>query len=148
LIRAGRITEKLRTCPTNGTTPEAPTGEDDRSDIPLRGFWAHGTDCIVDVHVTNTDDKSTNRHRDPSKVIQTQEKEKKWKHVEACLEQHHHFTPFVCSTDRLLGREATTFAKQLSAKLASKWQQSYSQVCRYVNACLRITIARATYLCL
>jgi hypothetical protein len=50
-------------------------------------------------------------HRDPAEVIATQEKEKKWKYLEACLEQRHHFTPFVSSTNDLLGREATTFAK-------------------------------------
>jgi hypothetical protein len=36
-------------------------------------------------------------------VIATQEKQKKRKYLEACLEQLRHFTPFVCSTDGLLG---------------------------------------------
>jgi hypothetical protein len=64
------------------------------------------------------------------------------------LEQQPHFTPFVCSVDGLLGREAHTFAKQLAAKLAKKWQHSYSQMCGYVNVRLSITIIRATHLCL
>jgi hypothetical protein len=55
-------------------------------DILLRGFWAQGTNCIVDIRVTDTDAKSY-RHRDPAKVIATQEKEKKWKYLERCLEQ-------------------------------------------------------------
>ena len=45
-------------------------------------------------------------------------------------------------------REASTFAKRLSAKLATKWQKTYSQVCGYVNALLSIAIVRTTHLCL
>jgi hypothetical protein len=48
----------------------------------------------------------------------------------------------------LLGREASTFAKRLAAKLANKWQKPYSQVCGYVQARLSISIVRATHLCL
>jgi hypothetical protein len=85
------------------------------------------------------------RHSDPAKVIAMQEKEKKWKYLEPCLEQQRHFTPFVCSTDGLLGCEAETFAKRLAAKLAIKWQKTYSQVCGYVKACLSIAIIHATH---
>jgi hypothetical protein len=48
----------------------------------------------------------------------------------------------------MLGREAATFAKRLAAKLAAKWQRTYSQVCGYVKARLSIAIVRATHLCL
>jgi hypothetical protein len=34
------------------------------------------------------------------------------------------------------------------AKVASKWQHTYSKVCGYVNAWLSITIVWATQLCL
>jgi hypothetical protein len=34
--------------------------------------------------------------------------EKNKKYLEACLEQRCHFTPFVVSTDGLLGKEAKT----------------------------------------
>jgi hypothetical protein len=124
--------------PTHPTN-DKPASKDDRGDILLPGFWACSTDCIVDIRVTNTD---------PAKVLITQEKEKKHKYLEPCLEQRRHFTPFVCSTDGLLGREAATFAKWLIAKLATKWQHTYSQVCGYVKAWLSITIVRATHLCL
>jgi hypothetical protein len=146
LIRTGRIAETKRPCPTSGITG-SPTGEDNRIDILLRGFWARGTNCIVDVQVTDTDAKSY-RHQDPNKVIQTQEKEKKQKYLEARLEQRCHFTPFVCSTNGMLGQKAKTFAKRLSTKLASKWQRPYSLVCGYVNAPLSIAIVQATHLCL
>jgi hypothetical protein len=42
----------------------------------MRGFWARGTDCIVDVRVTDTDAKSF-RHGDPAKVMATKERRNK-----------------------------------------------------------------------
>ncbi len=96
--------EKITTCPSKPTS-DKPASKDDRGDILLCGFWARSTDCIMDVRVTDTDAKSY-RHKDPAKVLITQEKERKGKYLEACLEQRCqqrcHFTAFVCSTDGLL----------------------------------------------
>jgi hypothetical protein len=83
------------------TTQEA-APEDERGDLLIRGFWARGTDCILDIHVTYTNAKSYCK-RTPAKVTESQEKEKKRKYLENCLKQRHHFTPFVVSVDRLLG---------------------------------------------
>jgi hypothetical protein len=96
---------------------------------------------------TDTDAKSYSK-RDPAKVLESQEKEKKQKYLEACLERRRHFTPFVCSVDGMLGREAKTFAQRLAAMLANRWEKSYSQVCGYVNSRLSISIVRATHLCM
>jgi hypothetical protein len=112
-----------------------------------RGFWKRGHECIIDVRVTDTD-QPTHCKKDPASVLLSQEKEKKKKYLEPCLEQRRHFTPFVDSTDGLLGREASFFAKRLAQKLAIKWQRSYSQICGYVKARLSIAIVRATHLCL
>jgi hypothetical protein len=38
-----------------------------RGDVSIRGFWNRGTDCIIDVRVTDTDAKS-NLSKDPDKV--------------------------------------------------------------------------------
>jgi hypothetical protein len=55
----------------------------------------------------------------------------------------------VVSTDGLLGKEAKTLLKKLSALLAEKWEKPYSLVCGYVNAHqVSIAIVRATHLCL
>ena len=118
-----------------------------RGDILVRGFWARGTDCIIDVRVTNTDALSQ-RHKDPEKILAQHEREKKRKYLEPCLKQRRHFTPFVVSTDGLLGREATFFTRRLSSILAEKWHQPYSVVCGFVKTRLSIAIARATHLCL
>jgi hypothetical protein len=144
-------TEKVKTSLDKITTQnnhkEAATGEDERGDLLIRGFWTAGTDCILDVRVTDTDSKSCCK-RTPFKVLESQEKEKKRKYLGACLENRRHFTPFVLSVDGLLGREAKTFAKRLAVKLAGKWQKPYSQVCGYVKARLSTAAVRATHLCL
>jgi hypothetical protein len=132
-FKPSRVKESAKDTPTKDTSPEKQeqraTGEDERGDILIRGFWARGTDCILDVRVTGTDTK-TYCKRDPAKVLESQEKEKKRKYLEACLKRRRrHFTPFVCSVDGMLGREAKTFAKQLAAKLANKSEKWYSQVC-------------------
>jgi hypothetical protein len=66
----------------------------------------------------------------------------------SCLEQRRHFTPFVVSTDGLIGKETKTLLKKLSSLLAEKWEKPYSVVCGYVNAQMSIAIVRATHLCL
>jgi hypothetical protein len=95
----------------------------------VRGLWARGTDCIIDVRITDVDAKSQ-RSKDPLKVLEAHEREKKKKYLEACLEQRRHFSPFVASTDGLLGKESRTLLKKLSALLAEKWEKPSSQCSR------------------
>jgi hypothetical protein len=59
----------------------------------IRGLWSKGTDCILDVRMTDLDAKS-NKFRNPDKVLATHEREKKKKYLEPCLEQRRHFSPF------------------------------------------------------
>jgi hypothetical protein len=98
----GCATEKVKTSPDKITTQnsdkEAATGEDERGDLLIRGFWTAGTDCILDVRVTDTDSKSHCK-RTPFKVSESQGKEKTRKYLGACLENRRHFTPFVLSVD-------------------------------------------------
>jgi hypothetical protein len=61
---------------------------DDRGDVLIRGLWESGTDCIIDVRVTDLDAKS-NISKDPAKVLAAHGKEKKRKYLEACLKQRH-----------------------------------------------------------
>jgi hypothetical protein len=121
--------------------------EETRGDLCIRGFWTRGTDCIIDVRVTDTDAKS-NLSRDPAKVLETHEKEKKRKYLASCLAQRRHFTPFVVSTDGLLGKEAKCLLKKLSILLSDKWEKPYAVVRGYVNARMSIAIVRATHICL
>jgi hypothetical protein len=107
LIKSSRAKESEKDAPITDTsqkkTEQTATGKDERGDLLVRGFWARGTDCVLDARVTDTDAKSYSK-RDPAKVlVESQEKEKKRKYLEACLERRRHFTPFVCSVDGMLG---------------------------------------------
>jgi hypothetical protein len=96
----------------------------------IQGFFASGTNCILDVCVTSTDWKSCCKWT-PFKLLESQEKEKKQKHLRPCLENRRHFTPFALSVDGLLGREAETFAKHLTVELA---ESGSSPVLKHVDA--------------
>ena len=120
---------------------------EDRGNVLIRGgLWTKGTDCILDVRMTDLDAKS-NRSRSPDKVLAAHEREKKKKYLGPCLEQRRHFSPFVVSTDGLLGKEAKVVLKRLALMLTEKWSKPYSEVCGYVNARMSIAIVRATHLC-
>ena len=112
-----------------------------------RDYWARGTDCILDIRVTDTDAQS-NRSKDPKAVLAQHEQQKKKKYLAACLAQRRHFTPFVVSADGLLGNEAQSVLQNLSARFAEKSGKSYSAVCGFVRAHMSIAIVRATHLCL
>jgi hypothetical protein len=84
----------------------------------------------------------------PFKVLESQEKEKKQKHLGACLENRRHFTPLVLSVDGLLGQDAQAFAECLAVKLAGKWQKPCSQAAGCVKARLSTAAVRATCVCL
>jgi hypothetical protein len=119
-----------------------------RGDLLIRGLWARGTDCIIDVRVTDTDAKS-NLSKDPAKVLESQEKEKKKrKSLASCVAQRRHFTPYLVSTNGLLGKKAKCLLKKLSTALADKWEKLYAVVRGHVNARMSIAIVRATQICL
>jgi hypothetical protein len=91
LIKPGRVAEKATTCPTNGIDLKSNKeievcGESHRGDLLLQGFWARGTDCIVEVRVTDMGAKSY-CERSPAKVLELGKKLKKKKYLDACLEQ-------------------------------------------------------------
>eukprot|EP00978_Attheya_sp_CCMP212_P006651 scaffold15430_cov40-Attheya_sp.AAC.1 len=49
---------------------------DNRGDLMIRGFWSCGTNCIVDVRITDLDSKSYLK-KSSNKVLAGQEQEKK-----------------------------------------------------------------------
>ncbi len=120
---------------------------EDRGDVLIRGLWARGTDCIIDVRITDTD-AASNRSKDPLKVLANHEREKKRKYLQPCLHQRRHFTPFVVSTDGLIGSEGKALLQKLSALMADKTGKSYAEVSGFINARMSIAIVRATHLCL
>ena len=119
----------------------------DRGDLLIHGLFEKQTSCILDIRVTDTDSPSY-LSSTPERCIRNQEKAKKKKYLEACLEQRRHFTPYVCDTNGLLGAEAEAVNKRLAGKLASKWRTPYSVTCGFVRARISVAILRATHLCL
>jgi hypothetical protein len=69
-------TKKVNPCPDNQASRDQPVKEDDRGDILLHGFWARGTDCIVDVRVTDTDAKSY-QLRGPANALKSVKKRRR-----------------------------------------------------------------------
>ena len=120
---------------------------DERGDLLCRNFWANGSDCIFDIRVSDTDAPSYIK-LDPVKVIENQEKQKKQKYLQSCLDQRRQFTPVVLSIDGLLGQETKSIVRRLSLKLAQKWRTTYNYVIKFINSRLSIAIVRATHLCL
>lgn len=129
------------------TVKRAKKNDGERGDILIRGFWQRQTDCIVDVRVSSVDTK-TYRGMKPAKALELQEKEKKDKYAQSCIDQRRTFTPFVLSTDGLLGVEAKSFLKRLSFALAEKWNRPYSVVRGFVNTRISFAAVRATSLCI
>jgi hypothetical protein len=159
LINHGRTVDLKKARDASNSAPSTPkTSEsntekqgkpdnDERGDLLIRGFWDSQMSTIVDVRITDTDAKSYCT-KDPAKVLEQHEREKKKKYLQPCLDRRKHFTPFVVSADGLVGKEAQTFLRRLAAKLALKWKRPYSVVCGYVNTRISIAIIRATHLCL
>ena len=69
-------------------------------------------------------------------------------YLEAYLQQHRHYSPFVALLDVLMGVEATATMKRLSSRLSTKWKQSYSKTCGYFKSRIAITLVRATHSCI
>ena len=81
-------------------------------------------------------------------MLARQEREKKEKYNEVCLERQRTFTPLVFSVDGLMGKEAKAAVKRLASLLAVKWSAEYSYVCGYLRARLSLALVRATGRCL
>jgi hypothetical protein len=119
---------------------------EDGSDIIIRGLWERGTNCILDIRFTGTE-APTSQMKDPSKFIKAAERLKKKKYLQPCLDQHHHFTPFIVSADGLIGKEAKSVLKVIVARTATKAGKKYSNAMGYTRARLSIAIVRASHVC-
>ena len=73
----------------------------DQGDLQIRSFFGKQTIGILDVRVCNIDTPSY-IYSSSVKILLKQEKEKMKKYLEACLEQRHHFAPYICNTYRFL----------------------------------------------
>jgi hypothetical protein len=90
------------------SSPEVKSDKEDKENSVKRLFHNNrNEDCgdilirgLMDVRITDVDAKS-NVSKDSDKLSSAHEREKKKKHLGACLEQCRHFSPFVVSADGL-----------------------------------------------
>ena len=125
----------------------APSEDNRRADLLVRGCWSPNTDCLVDFVVTDVNQPSY-RSRKPEAVLRSHEQRKKKKYLEDCLAQRRDFTPFAVSCEGMLGREADCFIKRIAMKLARKWSRPYSQVVSFVKTRFAISLVRTKNRCL
>ena len=92
----------------------------------IRGLWESGTDALIDVQLVNVDAKS-HRNREAEAILKTAERTKKRKHLTDCQQQRRHFTPFVVSTDGMLGYEANSLIKRLAKELAENGNRTIQE---------------------
>jgi len=126
---ASNTTPPSSSTPTTGT-PQPPTTTEERDDASCHGFWERSRTCIFDMRTMDTDARSYWK-KEPTKVLEQHEKEKKDKYLQNCLEMRNDFTPMVYSVDGIAGREARNAEKRLATQLAGKWNSEYSQVVYY-----------------
>jgi hypothetical protein len=83
LIRPGHVVaEKTIACPTNRINSKLNkenevTSKSKHSDLLLQGFWARGTNCIVDVRVMDTDAKTYASNLQPKSLCQAEKGRRK-----------------------------------------------------------------------
>ena len=118
------------------------------ADLSIRGVWQLQTLALFDVRVIDTDAESHSQ-RVVTAILSSAEEEKKKKNSKAAALRRASFTPLVVSVDGVRGRGAIFFVKQLTQKLAHKWDKSNSEVViGWMRARLSFAILRATNLCL
>ena len=100
-------------------------------DLRICGVWQPQVEALFDIRVVNTDAPSY-RRRTPAAVLDSGVVEKKRVYRSAVEDRRGNFTPFVQSVDGLLHCKASDFIKHLSAGLAFKWEQPFSEVLAYV----------------
>jgi hypothetical protein len=97
------------------------------------------------VRITDSD-AASHRTTEVSKLLARQEKEKKGKYLQSCLEMRKDFTPLVYTVDGVAGREARSAEKRLAALLADKWKRQQSQMVYYVRVRMQLALVRTTSL--
>ena len=81
-------------------------------DVMTRCLWDCQINAIIGIKIGDTD-TDTYRYEPMIDLMYTWEKTKKDKHVKHCHNQQKHFSMFVLSVNRMLGKEALVVISQL-----------------------------------
>ena len=92
----------------------------DQDGVLVCSLLSNGQYDILNIRVTDTDQASYVT-RDPEKVLQSHEKEKKKKYLLSCQKQRRAFPAFVVLVNILIGVKAKNVMKKLSQHLALQW---------------------------
>ena len=103
------LRKPIKTIRTSLWTPPAIRQSGTSGDLLIRSLWKNGSDCFIDVSVTDLESPSYVT-RDPTKVLARLQQQKKKTYLDGCLQQRRSFSPFVVSIDGLLGFEAKTYS--------------------------------------
>ena len=79
-------------------------------------------------------------------ALATEEKDKKDKYLQPCLERRHSFTPMVYSVDGNPGTEAVAAQQHLALLLSNKLKQEYLEMCGFVKSQMSLVIVRSNTL--
>ena len=131
----------------NGATSNSQDGA--RLGIAANGFWGGRYQrTYFDVRVFNPHAMS-NRQTSLAACYRKQEAIKKRAYERRVREvEHSSFTPLVLSATGGLAAEATTFYKRLAARLADKWEQSYSKTMAWLRCLLTFSLLRSAIQCI
>ena len=78
----------------------------------IQGLWDRQVDAIIDVNLGDADTDTYN-YKPITALLSRWEDINKYKHGNHCLDQQKHFSPFVLSADKMLGKEAIVMLSQL-----------------------------------
>merc|ERR1719183_1488724 len=113
--------------------------------VIICNLWEKGTNCFIDIQILNLNAKChANRDLNQNCV----EKREMTQHLEDCLNQQRHFTPFITSSDGTIGDKANALLKRIAVKLSDELDKFYSQVCGWICSQIGIALVRATHCCI
>ena len=111
-----------------GKEEHPPEEGEEKEDLLIWDLWAQGTESIHDIRVVNTDAVSY-QSKTQEKCLETTERQKKSKYLNACLNERRNFIPFVASVYGLIVVKAEANLKYISSHLTQKWMEPYSRTC-------------------
>ena len=114
-------------------------GDEARGDVNIHGLWEKGSECILDISITDTGAKPY-QNIASSKVLERAAKLKKDKYLTACLERCCTFMPLVYLVDGMACKEALAFKKRVASLLASKWNRPYIEMVGFVCSSMSLAI--------
>ena len=121
-----------------------PDANGQRGDVSVKGLWARGINCIIDVVMPHAEAVS-NLAKTPDAVVRTAQLKKKREYGPVCKARRLHLTPFAVSSSGIMAPEAKALLKKFGRVLADKWEQPRSVTTNYVVTKVSFAVVKATH---